>query len=636
MARKIFYLLFLFFPVLLIAQTDTRDSAWIRDNFTKKEVYITMRDGVKLFTAIYAPKDISEKHPVLIMRTPYSCSPYGEESFSSRLWGGHWKYYCRENYIIVIQDVRGRWMSEGEFVDVRPFNPNKKNNTDIDEASDTYDAIDWLIKNVSNNNGNVGAFGISYPGFYATMTALSGHPALKAVSPQAPVTDWFQGDDFHHNGAFFIMDGFSFYAGGFGFPRPKPTTVGTRSALQLTRNDNYKTYLEIGALKNFMKLTGDSIAFWKDLYAHPNRDEWWEARDPRNFVSNVKPAILTVGGLFDAEDCFGAWNLYKAIEKKNPSTHYNKVVMGPWYHGQWASSDGTRLGNVQFESNTSYWYQNNIEIPFFNYYLKGKGDISKISEANIFITGANEWRSFSEWPPATTQPRPIYLSSNGWLSWNLPTYLPKNSFTEYISDPSKPVPYTEDVHFSRTRDYMTDDQRFASRRTDVLTFQTAVLEEDLTLAGVVTADLKVSLSTTDADFVVKVIDVFPDDFRYPGTVQQNTGRNAGGPYPMGGYQMLVRGEIMRGKFRNSFTKPEAFKPGKIETVKFDLPDVAHTFKKGHRLMIQIQSSWFPLADRNPQQFINIYEADDKDFQKATIKIYHDAANPSNIILPIMR
>ena len=642
------------FFIISVAQTNpvttgSQDSAWIRDNYTKKEVYIPMRDGVKLFTSVYLPKDATEKHPILMTRTPYSCAPYGETSYNSNLWNSHRRFYARENYIFVTQDVRGRWMSEGEFIDIRPFNPNKKilptgqaGNNDVDEASDTYDAIDWLVKNLPNNNGNVGVFGISYPGFYSTMAALSGHPALKAVSPQAPVTDWFQGDDFHHNGAFFTMDGFSFYAGGFGFPRPKPTTVGPRSNLQLPRNDNYQTYLQVGALKNFMALTGDSLQFWKDMYAHPNRDAWWEARDPRNFVADVKPATIVVGGLFDAEDCFGAWNLYKAIEKKNPPTSYHKLVMGPWYHGQWASTDGTHLGNVQFGSNTAYWYQNNVEIPFFNYYLKGKGDISQITEATIFFSGANEWKHLAQWPPAESQSKSIYLQANGKLSWgksSTPLSVRGEGlgvrFDEYISDPAHPVPYTEDVHYSRTREYMDDDQRFASRRTDVLTYQTEPLAEDLTLAGVVSADLKVSISTTDADFVVKVIDVFPDDFRYTGSVGQPN-RGVGGTYPMGGYQMLVRGEIMRGRFRKSFSNPTAFQPNKVETVKFDLPDVAHTFKKGHRLMIQIQSSWFPLADRNPQKFVNIYEANDSDFQKAIIHIHHDAINASNIILPVMK
>ncbi|HMU46039.1 MAG TPA: CocE/NonD family hydrolase [Chitinophagaceae bacterium] len=629
MRKILFSVLFLLIVFLSYAQTD-QDSAWIKDNFSKKEQYITMRDGIRLFTSIYLPNDKSEKHPILLMRTPYSCRPYGPD-FSSRLWAGHWKYYARENYIIVVQDVRGRWMSEGEFEDVRPFNKDKKGN-EIDEASDTYDAIDWLVKNIPNNNGNVGVFGISYPGFYSTMAAASGHPALKAVSPQAPVTDWFMGDDFHHNGAFFQMDGFSFYSS-FGKPRPKPTTEGP-DGFNFTIRDNYKFYLQAGTLKKLAQLIGDSIKFWHQLYQHPNYDDWWQARNARNAMYNVKPAMLVVGGLFDAEDCFGAWNLYKAIEKQNPGIK-NNLVMGPWFHGQWASRDGSYLGNVKFESNTSIWYQNHIEIPFFNYYLKGKGDKPGIAEATIFFTGENQWKQLDQWPPKETQPRSIYLAPDGALSWTLPTYAKKNSYSEYTSDPAHPVPYTEDVHFGRTREYMTDDQRFASRRPDVLTFQTDVLEEDITLAGPVIADLKVSLSGTDADFVVKIIDVFPDDFKYPGSVPQQ-GRTAGGSYPMGGYQMLVRGEIMRGKYRNSFEKPEPSKPNKIETVKFQLPDIAHTFKKGHRLMIQIQSSWFPLADRNPQQFMNIYEANPEDFQKEIIKIFHDANNPSQIILPILR
>lgn len=628
MLRKLFLLLFLFSFTYLNAQTD-QDSAWVRENYTKKEIYIPMRDGVKLFTSVYSPKDESEKHPILMVRTPYSCAPYGTE-FSGRLLSSHWKYYCRENYIIVLQDVRGRWMSEGEFADVRPFIKDKKTNNDIDEASDTYDAIDWLVKNLPNNNGRVGSFGISYPGFYATMTAASGHPALKAVSPQAPVTEWFLGDDFHHNGAFFQMDGFSFYSG-FGKPRPKPTTVGSRG-YDFRIRDNYQFYLQAGTLKNLANMIGDSIKFWHEMYKHPNYDDWWKARDARRAMYNIKPAMLTVGGLFDAEDCYGAWNLYKAIEKQNPGIH-NKIVMGPWSHGQWSSRDGSFLGNIRFGSATALWYQNNIEIPFFNYYLKGKGTDPKLSEATIFITGENQWKNFDQWPPANVSNQPIYFQSNGNLSWNKPT--DKKSASEYISDPAHPVPYTEDVHFNRTSAYMNDDQRFASRRPDVLTFQTDVLNEDLTLAGPVVADLLVSISGTDADFVVKLIDVFPDNFTYAGAAAQQ-GRAGGGSYPMGGYQMLVRGEIMRGRFRNSFENPAAFTPNKIEKVKFDLPDVAHTFKKGHRLMIQIQSSWFPLADRNPQKFVNIYEADITDFQKATIKIHHDAANGSSIHLPVVK
>lgn len=606
------------------------DSLWFREHYTKKEVYIPMRDGVKLFTSIYMPKDGAEKHPVLMTRTPYSCAPYGENEYSP-IYKRYLNAYLREGYIIVTQDVRGRWMSEGTFEDVRPFNPGKKGKKDIDEASDTYDTIDWLVKNLKGNNGRVGVFGISYPGFYSTMAALSNHPALKAVSPQAPVTDWFQGDDFHHNGAFMLTDAFGFYTS-FGKPRPKPTTIGP-SGFDFTSKDNYKFYLETGALSNFTKLMGDSILFWKDLMAHGNYDDWWKARNVRNFTKNVQPAMLTVGGVFDAEDCFGAWSTYKAIEQLSPNAN-NRLVMGPWYHGQWASLDGTHLGNVRFGSNTATWYQENVEIPFFNYYLKQKGTEPKLAEATIFFTGNNEWKQLPKWPPAEVTGQPLYLGGNGALGFSKPTAA--NSFSEYISDPAKPVPYTEDVHFNRTINYMTDDQRFAARRPDVVVFQTAVLDQDITLAGPVTADLSVSISTTDADFVVKVIDVFPDGFKYTEDMESEHRRVPSATYPMGGYQMLVRGEIMRGKFRNSFEKPVPFTPGQPTEVKFTLPDVAHTFKKGHRIMVQVQSSWFPLADRNPQQFMDIYTATDKDFQKAQIRIYHDASHPSNIVLPVLK
>ena len=605
------------------------DSAWITDHYTKTEVYIPMRDGARLFTAVYTPKDAAEKHPILMKRTPYSCAPYGANNWN-KFWNSYQKEYFKEGYTMVIQDVRGRWMSEGTFVDVRPFNANKTGK-EIDEASDTYDAIDWLVKNVPNNNGNVGVFGISYPGFYSTMAAASAHPALKAVSPQAPVTNWFIGDDFHHNGALFQMDAFSFYSG-FGQPRPKPTTIGPTEFDYYT-HDNYRFYLETGAVKNLTKLMGDSIAFWKDLMAHPNYDAFWKARDARNATKNLQPAMLWVGGLFDAEDCWGAWNAYKAAEQNNPGKAFNKIVDGPWYHGQWASNDGTHLGNLSFGSNTSAFYQQNIEIPFFNYFLKGKGDINQIAEANIFISGANEWKTFEQWPPAGKEDKAMYLQSNGKLDWAKPAAT--KGFSEYISDPAHPVPYTEDVHFNRTRNYMTDDQRFASRRPDVLSFQTDVLNEDLTITGNVVADLMTSISTTDADFVVKIIDVFPDDLTYT-NVDIYAEQDPASAYPMAGYQMLVRGEIFRGRFRKSYENPSAFTPNKTEEVKFELPPIAHTFKKGHRLMVQIQSSWFPLVDRNPQQFIDIYHCDDKDFIKSDIKVYSNAQYASKIILPVLK
>jgi len=629
MRKLLFLLLFFISGHLVYSQGNSQDSAWIRENYYKIERYIPMRDGVKLFTSFYIPKDTTEKHPILLTRTPYSCAPYGEDkwrSFAER----YIRYYLREGYIVVTQDVRGRWMSEGQFVDVRPFIKDKKTDKDVDEASDTYDAIDWMIKNTPFNNGKVGVFGGSYPGFYAAMAAASAHPALKAVSPQAPVTDWFMGDDFHHNGAFFQMDGWAFYSS-FGKPRPQPTTVGP-SGFDFNSKDNYQWFLKTGALKNIMKLTGDSIAFWKDLYQHPNRDAWWQARNARVAMYDIKPAMLVVGGIFDAEDCFGAWNLFKAIKAQSPVTN-SHLVMGPWYHGEWASNDGTHLGNIQFGSNTAFWYQNNIEIPFFNYYLKGKGADPQIAAATIFFTGENTWKKFGQWPPADEKEQSLYLQPGGGLSWEKPSATASSD--EYISDPAHPVPYTEDVHFDRTREYMTDDQRFASRRPDVLTYQTPILTEDLTLGGPVAADLKVSLSGEDADFVVKLIDVFPDDFTY-GNEAPAARRELPKTYPMGGYQMLVRGEVMRGRFRESFEKPVPFKPGKVETVHFTIPDVAHTFKKGHRLMVQVQSSWFPLVDRNPQKFVNIYTCDDSDFQKETIHVFHDSEHPSQLILPVIK
>ncbi len=608
------------FPAL--ADVAISDSTFIVNNYYKMERMIPMRDGVKLFTSIYIPKDSSDKHPIMLTRTPYSCAPYGEDKFKN-FWSRNTDIYFKEKYIVIIQDVRGRYMSEGEFEDIRPFIENKKTNKDVDEASDTYDAIDWMVKHVPSNNGNVGVSGISYPGFYSTMAALSGHPALKAVSPQAPVTDWFIGDDVHHNGAFFMMDDFGFdYA--FGKPRPKPTTESERG-FDFKSQDNYDFYLRQGTLKNLTKrYMGDSMKFWNEEMNHPNYDDFWKAHTVTYHLFKVHPAILITGGLFDAEDCWGAWNTYKTIEKQSPGTR-NSICMGPWFHGGWAKSDGSHLGNVQFGKGVSDYYYKNVEMPFFNFYLKGDKDLAgKVAEATIFISGENKWQQFTQWPPQNVETKPIYLNEHDALTFEKPTSV--NSFSEYISDPAKPVPYTEDVHMERTREYMTDDQRFASRRPDVISFKTDTLTSDVTLTGPVIADLMVSISSTDADFIVKVIDVFPDNFKYAKDDK----------YPMGGYQMMVRGEVMRGKFRNSFEKPEAFVSGKVTEVKFELPDVAHTFQKGHRIMIQIQSSWFPLVDRNPQQFLDIYHCDEKDFIKSAIHIYHDAKNASSILLPVLK
>lgn len=617
MNRRGFYLLFIFLPFIPFSPSE---EMWMRANYIKLEEYIPMRDGTKLFTRIYIPKNQDRKHPILFTRTPYSCLPYGPGKFDKGQWPEYWRSFCRENYILVRQDVRGRWMSEGEFVDVRPYIHDKKSGKDIDEASDAYDSIDWLIKNIPSNNGNVGVVGSSYPGLYAAMAAVDMHPAVKAVSPQAPVTDWFIGDDFHHNGAFFLMDAFNFFSS-FGKPRPAPTTVGA-TGYDYPDKSLYRFYLESGPLQKIKQLLGDSIRFWNEMFAHPDYDDWWKARDARRAMHNIKVPVLVVGGLFDAEDCFGAWNLYKAIEQQNPGAD-NKIVMGPWAHDQWTSKDGTSHGDIDFGSNTATWFQQNIEIPFFDYYLKGTIAQPAIAEATVFFTGENKWRTFDQWPPVQMNPSPVYPHQGHQLSWTPPAA--NDKFSEYTSDPSNPVPWMDGGLKHQVKEYMSADQRFAAARNDVLTFQTDVLENDLVLAGPVTADLKLNINTTDADFVVKLIDVFPS----PGAKGKKTTK-------MDGYQMLVRGEIMRGRYRHGFDNPSPFTPGQIDSVKFELPDVAHVFKKGHRLMIQVQSSWFPLADRNPQQFVNIYEANEGDFKKAQIRLHHDATYSSAIILPVLK
>ncbi len=616
-------LLFLFGLLFFVfaggrAQSTESDSAYIRDHYTKKEVYITMRDGVRLFTSIYAPKDQTRSYPILLKRTPYTVAPYGEDQFVTSFQN---MTLAREGYIWVFQDVRGRWMSEGEFEDIRPINTERKTPKDIDESTDTYDTADWLVRNVSNNNGRIGVYGISYPGFYATNALVEAHPAVKAVSPQAPVTDWFIGDDFHHNGAFLAMDAFSFYRN-FGRPRPRPTT--SQSSTPLNFPDNYQFYLDLGPLPNYKKAyMGDSIRFWNDLMAHPNLDAFWKARSIRPHLHDVSPAVMVVGGLFDAEDCFGAWRTYEAVQRQNPAGHSSRLVMGPWFHGGWARSGGDHLGNISFGQPTSEFYQKEIEARFFDYYLRDQGKMD-LAEATIFETGSNLWTQYAEWPPKAAVREKIYLQPGGGLAFSAPAGA--SGYASWISDPAKPVPYTEDVHSGRTREYMDDDQRFAARRPDVLVFQTDVLDADLTVTGPIDANIYFSTSGTDADLVVKVIDVFPDD----------APQWDGSAVPQGGYQMLVRGEVMRGRFRNSYEKPEPFKPGEPAQVRYQLPDIAHTFKKGHRLMVQIQSSWFPLVDRNPQTFVDIYHAVESDFQQAEHRVYFDRSRGSYLEIGVLK
>jgi len=621
--KSVFLLVFLFYLTpLLHAQKGkvNEDSIYIREHYTKIERMIPMRDGVKLFTAIYIPKDISatQKYPVLLNRTPYSSAPYGETMFKTSL--GPSMSFARDGYIVAYQDVRGKYMSEGDFEAYRPFIPNKKSNKDIDESSDTFDTIDWLLKNIPDNNGRVGSWGISAPGYYATMTAVDAHPALKVTSPQAPVTDWYMGDDRHHNGAFFLMGTFSFISS-YGAPRPVPTPKGTPPFLNYGTPDSYEFYKNLGPLKNVNeKIFKGENRIWNQLMEHENYDEFWQARTPVPYLKDIKPAMMVVGGWFDQEDLYGPLKTYAGIEKNNPKSP-NLLVMGPWIHGGWARGTGESLGNIRFGSKTSSFYQTTIELPFFNHYLKDK-EYPALPKAYIFETGSNEWRKYDQWPPKNTVEKKLYLHPNGKLSFEPTVTKNAAAFDEYISDPSKPVPYTSEIRIIRGSDYMYEDQRFTSTRPDVLVYESDVLKEDITISGNVLASLFVSTTGTDADFVVKLIDV------YPGNAPNDSPANPA--MKMGGFQLLIRGEVMRAKYRNSFSKPEAMVPNKVEHVKFDMQDAAHSFKKGHKIMIQLQSSWFPLVDRNPQKFVNIYKASEADFQTAKHKIYTSGANASYV------
>lgn len=613
---------FFFFAVNILFAQSTKikeDSLYIRTHYTKMERMIPMRDGVKLFTSIYVPKAVSTgvKFPIMLNRTPYSSAPYGDTLYKISL--GPSMLFARDGYIFVYQDVRGKYMSEGDFEAYRPFIPKKKNKTENDESSDAYDTIEWLIKNVEGNNGRVGTWGISAPGYYATMTNVEAHPALKASSPQAPVTDWYMGDDRHHNGAFFLMGTFAFISS-YGAPRPKPSPKGTPGYSAYGTPDGYEFYKNIGPIKNINeKIFKGENRIWNQLMEHEVYDEFWQSRTPVPHLKNIKPAVMVVGGWFDQEDLYGPLKTYQGIENNKPASP-NLLVMGPWIHGSWSRGTGESLGHIRFGSKTSEFYQKEIELPFFNHYLKDKPN-PELPKAYIFETGANEWKKYDQWPPKNTTEKKLYLHPNGKLSFS-PTPTTAPSFDEYTSDPAKPVPYTAEIRNIRGSDFMYEDQRFAATRPDVLVYESDVLTEDVVISGNVFANLFVSTTGTDADFVVKLIDV------YPGNAPNDSPENP--RKAMGGFQLLVRGEVMRAKFRKSFTVPEAMVPGKIENVKFDMQDAAHRFKKGHKIMVQIQSSWFPLVDRNPQKFVNIYKADESDFQKANHRIYTSGSNASYV------
>ncbi len=590
----------------------------VKDNYDKSEVQIPMRDGVKLFTSIHTPKDKSQKYPFLINRTPYNVAPYSPNKIRGQL--GPSVFADKEGYIIVHQDVRGRWMSEGKYDNMRP---HVMGQTPIDESSDTYDTIDWLLKNVEGNNGKAGIWGISYPGFYAAAALPEHHPALVASSPQAPISDFFF-DDFHHNGAYLLS--YFIATSTFGYQHNGPTTEPWYQSIKPQTSDGYEFYMSLGPLSNASKYFGKDNFFWQELAGHPNYDEFWQTRSLLpHLASPVKTNVLTVGGFFDAEDLYGPLHIYQQLEKNNPQT-FNAIVMGPWSHGAWAhNTPVARVGNVVFGAKVADFYQREIEAPFFAYFLKGKGQAPDF-EALMYDTGGKQWQKFAQWPPTDAQPTRWYLSADKSLS-DKPQADTGKAFSEFISDPADPVTEQkrEDINLQFTpHDYMSDDQRFATKRADVLTFQTEVLTDDVTLVGDIVGRLVVSTSETDSDWVVKLIDVFPDNEpNDPSTPKGIT---------MAGYQLLVRGDIMRGRFRNSFEKPEPFKPDTMTEVKVPLLDVYHTFKKGHRIMVQVHSTWFPLIDRCPQKYVpNIFEAKAEDFVKATHRVYHAPADSASYV-----
>ena len=594
---------------------------YVKSHYTKHEFKIPMRDGVRLFTAVYVPKDDRKSYSILLNRTPYSVRPYGVDQSKSDL--GPTGAFGTSGYIFAYQDVRGRWMSEGVFVNMRPIKADIEKDA-VDESTDTYDTIDWLVKNIPTNNGRVGQSGISYPGFYTACGLVNSHPALKAASPQAPVLDWFVGDDFHHNGALFLPHAFNFLAN-FGHPRPYPTTkAGT--PFDHGTPDGYDFFLKLGPLPNAdARYYKGDVPFWDEMMQHGTYDAYWKARNLRPHLKGVKPAVLTVGGWFDAENLFGALECYRNIEASSPGIN-NTLVMGPWYHGQWGGRNdpGDHLGQVKFDAKTSDFYRESIEFPFFEHHLKGAAD-PKLPEAYVFQTGANQWKRLDAWPPKSIRPRSLVLLNQGRLEFDAmhePAIEGNNAADEFVSDPSKPVPSNPNIAIGMTREYMVDDQRFAARRPDVLVYQTEPLETEITLAGPVMPDLKVSTTGTDSDWVVKLIDVYPDDYPDPDP-------NPAG-IKMGGFQQLVRGDVMRGKFRDGFDTPKPFQPGGPTTVRMKMNDVYHTFRPGHRIMVQVQSTWFPLVDRNPQTFVDIYQAKDSDFQKATQKVYRSRELASKV------
>jgi putative CocE/NonD family hydrolase len=617
--RIVFVLPALLAPAALVR---AQGEDYVHAHYTKVECRIPMRDGVRLFTAVYVPRDTSRRYPILLHRTPYGIAPYGSDRYPEQL--GPSALLAQAGYIVVYQDVRGCYLSEGDFEDMRPLKTVKRGPKDTDESTDAYDTIDWLLKNVRGHNGAVGMWGISYPGFYAACALIDAHAALKAVSPQAPPTDWFLGDDTHHNGAFFLQQEFNFDAV-FGRPRPEPTARAPVPFDHGTQ-DAYAFFLALGpparADERYFK---GQRAFWSDVMKHGTYDAFWKERALLPHLKDVRPAVLTVGGWYDAEDLYGALHAFAALEQAGPKAQ-NVLVMGPWDHGGWARGAGDALGVVHFGSKTAEAFRARIELPFFEHYLKGQGEWAP-AKAVVFETGRNRWHQHPAWPPKEAKRQSLYLHAGGRLAFQGPPKAAGESFDDYESDPARPVPYTRTISIDYPKDFMVEDQRFVARRPDVLVYQTEPLHSDVTVAGPIQVELHVATSGTDADWVVKLIDVYPSEtpaLKAKLRVMRGSG-----------CQQLVRGDVMRGKFRDSFEKPVPFRPGEAAVVRFTLPDVYHTFGMGHRLMVQVQSSWFPLVDRNPQTFVDIYSARESDFQRARQRVYHSAERPSHLEVLVM-
>ncbi len=584
----------------LTAKAQWNEPEWFRDNYRKSEYRIAMRDGAELYTAVYSPVDTTEAHPILITRTPYGCAPYGTEM--RKLWNSRLESaYAAEGYILVYQDVRGRYMSDGEYVNIRPYIADKSDGS-IDEASDVYDTVEWLVENLPHNNGRVGVRGNSYPGFYAIMAAAAHHPAIRAVAPQAPVYDWFMGDDMHHNGALALQAAVQF-APTIDTPRPEPTEKFSARRLDIPEQGTFDFYLR-HTVADFREILGSDFRFWCEMSRHPDYDEWWQQRCAARACRDIEPAVLIVGGTYDAEDCYGAWKTYEAISTQSPRTDC-RLVMGAWSHGAWQSpSKADSVGDIVYGEGLGDFYRDSIEVPFFNHHLKDKGSLDAMPPTRLFFSGENRWLSFGRWRNPDRR-MTLYLANSGKLSTCRPDN--RRGDTRYTSDPADPVPYIPAVGANIPKGYMNADQRFAAQRSDVATFCGETLDRDLRTAGEIAVKLYVSLSSTDADFVVKLIDCSPD-----------------------GRQTLIRGDIMRGRYRSDFSRPEPFTPGQIAEVKFVMPAIAHTFLAGHRIMVQVQSSWFPLFDRNPQQYVDIYHCTADDFRPCDVTIYHNRHYPSAI------